>query len=251
MGFVKFKNIIAGWSNLVFKNPVIEEIAIARILICCDCEYAIQSHWFEAIEGHKEKTKKIGTVCTQCSCPIQAKARVPIEPCPKGKWEAKSAEQPPESIKAQQYIDTITKAMEKISVSYSVVKTKLSSDDRQKIKDTYSLICHNYEALKNTIFSIETERGDIPNSSPPQDTTYHKRVPSAYKIDVNNFERSMFQILQELHKVAGDILRTFDTNKLVYVNRGEQQKTPALIEIENDLLNNTQALISIIKRYAV
>lgn len=64
----KLKRIIAGWKNLVFENPEVERIALARIKVCASCKYL----------------SRLG-ICKQCGCPIKAKARSLEETCTK--WQ--------------------------------------------------------------------------------------------------------------------------------------------------------------------
>jgi len=91
--FTKFKNIVEGWSNLAFKNPVVEEIANERATICSKCPFSIHSSWIEAVVSavnKKQVTSKLirkGMVCSKCNCPIAAKSRALLEECPEKKWE--------------------------------------------------------------------------------------------------------------------------------------------------------------------
>jgi len=92
--FSKFKNIVEGWSNLAFKNPIVEELANERATICSKCPFSIHSSWVEAVVksvGGKNVTTgkliKKGMVCSKCKCPIAAKSRALLEECPEKKWE--------------------------------------------------------------------------------------------------------------------------------------------------------------------
>jgi len=65
-----FNEIIAGWSNYVFKNERIENIAKHRLTICLDCK----------------KLSNLKT-CKKCGCYIPAKVRSEKSKCPMGYWK--------------------------------------------------------------------------------------------------------------------------------------------------------------------
>jgi ribosomal protein L37E len=66
----KFKEIISGWTNLVFHSPEAEKLANERAKICGRCQYNKFS------------------ICSQCGCPLSAKTRSTsaTNKCPMGKW---------------------------------------------------------------------------------------------------------------------------------------------------------------------
>ena len=64
----KLRNILAGWRNVVVKNPEIERLARARGAICLECPHR----------------KRI--VCGKCGCPLKAKLRAPEATCPDNRW---------------------------------------------------------------------------------------------------------------------------------------------------------------------
>lgn len=64
----RFRQIINGWSNLIFPNPEIEKIAKSRALVCATCDY-----------------NKIN-ICMKCSCPIPAKTHSMESECELKKW---------------------------------------------------------------------------------------------------------------------------------------------------------------------
>ena len=64
----KFKAIVNGWKNVVFRNEAIEQIAKDRVKICSTCE---NNHF---------------NICIICNCPLIAKTRSELSNCPEGKW---------------------------------------------------------------------------------------------------------------------------------------------------------------------
>ena len=66
----QLKNILAGWRNVVIKDPQIEELAEARGEICLRCPH-----------------RKL-IVCGKCGCPLKAKLRAPDSTCPDNRWQA-------------------------------------------------------------------------------------------------------------------------------------------------------------------
>ena len=73
----KVQRIAEGFTNLVFKDDAVEEIAIARELLCSPCEQL-------------KKLITVGTInkgiCRKCNCVTAAKTRSTEETCPIGKW---------------------------------------------------------------------------------------------------------------------------------------------------------------------
>ena len=59
----KLNSIITGWRNILWPDPLIEEIAMARAEICAEC------------------TSNDGNWCIDCMCFIPAKARSLAERC--------------------------------------------------------------------------------------------------------------------------------------------------------------------------
>lgn len=66
----EINQIYDGWKNLIFKNPVTEELAKKRIAICLGCTHL------------KKNTMRCGI----CHCPLIAAIRAREKKCLKGKW---------------------------------------------------------------------------------------------------------------------------------------------------------------------
>ena len=64
----KLKEILNGWSNVIWSSPEVEKLAMDRALICSDCFY------------------NTNNTCSQCGCPLIAKTRSEYSKCPMGKW---------------------------------------------------------------------------------------------------------------------------------------------------------------------
>lgn len=79
-------NIIAGWTNLVLHNSVIEETALKRANICAKCPAARFSGGVHAIVVDNKTTQVRGLVCGDCGCPLSAKVRSDNDYCPRGLW---------------------------------------------------------------------------------------------------------------------------------------------------------------------
>jgi hypothetical protein len=62
------KNILNGYSNLAFKTPEIEKMAIERAEICVKCEHN-KNKW-----------------CNMCGCYLPAKIRSRVETCKLKLW---------------------------------------------------------------------------------------------------------------------------------------------------------------------
>ncbi len=67
----KFLAIVEGWTNLVWKNSRMEEIAKNRAKICSSCD----------------QLSALG-VCKKCSCPVAPLTRQMRKSCPLNKWTA-------------------------------------------------------------------------------------------------------------------------------------------------------------------
>jgi len=74
---MNLKNIISGFSNMVFTRTDIEELSKYRRVFCRGCE---MSNFGKS----RFCLKKRGG----CGCVIAAKTRVPEEECPIKKWQA-------------------------------------------------------------------------------------------------------------------------------------------------------------------
>lgn len=71
------QKVATGLVNYVTNDPIIETMATERLAICGTCPFA------------KElvKVNKISIVqCTDCTCLVELKSRVPDEHCGQNKW---------------------------------------------------------------------------------------------------------------------------------------------------------------------
>ena len=66
----KIEQIAEGWKNLIFQNPVSEEMGKKRLAICLPCTH------------YKEITMRCGV----CNCFVPAAVRSSKKNCFKGKW---------------------------------------------------------------------------------------------------------------------------------------------------------------------
>jgi len=66
-GVDKLRSILEGWSNLIWSNPMVKEVAMLRAEVCAGCS-CNEKNW-----------------CMVCGCWIPAKARSLSEVCEK--WE--------------------------------------------------------------------------------------------------------------------------------------------------------------------
>lgn len=64
-------NIIKGWYYKIFNKH--KELAKNRIAICNKCDYKVH-------------IDKVGDICNECGCVLDAKARVLDEQCELNKW---------------------------------------------------------------------------------------------------------------------------------------------------------------------
>ena len=64
----KLSQIIEGWSNHIFDNPEVKQLAEARAKICASCP------------------ENKSNICNSCGCYIPAKVKAPQATCPKDKW---------------------------------------------------------------------------------------------------------------------------------------------------------------------
>lgn len=67
------EEIIKGWSNLIYRNPEIEQVAVIRAQKCENCDQLsiIATYYL---------------YCKQCGCYIPAKIRSLGSTCPLKKW---------------------------------------------------------------------------------------------------------------------------------------------------------------------
>jgi hypothetical protein len=70
----KLKDIIQGWSNVIWENPEIEALALERATVCSTCPTNINNVCSSSMGG--------------CGCPIIAATRAPYKKCPKGRWKS-------------------------------------------------------------------------------------------------------------------------------------------------------------------
>ena len=68
---VKLIHIIKGWYYYIFNKN--EQLARKRIAICQKCKSCMN-------------IAKIGKICAECGCVLEAKARVKDEQCELNKW---------------------------------------------------------------------------------------------------------------------------------------------------------------------
>jgi hypothetical protein len=79
-------NIIAGWTNLIIDNPVVEEVAMKRANICAGCPSAEIMGGVSTIIVDNKTTQVRGMKCNECGCPLSAKVRAMNDYCPLGLW---------------------------------------------------------------------------------------------------------------------------------------------------------------------
>jgi hypothetical protein len=79
-------NIIAGWANLAFTDPKVEELARKRADICASCPFATLVGGLHTIVVDNKTTQVRGLKCSKCGCPLSAKIRSPHDSCPIGLW---------------------------------------------------------------------------------------------------------------------------------------------------------------------
>lgn len=79
-------NIIAGWTNLAFTDPKVEELAKKRADICASCPFATFVGGLNTIVVDNKTTQIRGLKCSKCGCPLSAKVRSPHDSCPINKW---------------------------------------------------------------------------------------------------------------------------------------------------------------------
>ncbi len=66
----ELKDIVEGWKNFIFNDPVTEEIGKQRISICMRCD----------------QYSKLNKSCRVCGCFMLAKVRIKNKSCPLKLW---------------------------------------------------------------------------------------------------------------------------------------------------------------------
>jgi hypothetical protein len=74
--------LFPGWKNILFRRPVIEQMALERLSICKDCEYRTG----RTCDKKKGVYDAKGNFRHGCGCFVDVKARSPLSACPFGKW---------------------------------------------------------------------------------------------------------------------------------------------------------------------
>lgn len=64
----KLSEIVSGWSNHIFDNPEVKQLAEARAKICSTCP------------------ENKSNMCNLCGCYLPAKTKAPQATCPIDKW---------------------------------------------------------------------------------------------------------------------------------------------------------------------
>ena len=64
----KLKEILNGWTNVIWEKPEVEKIAMDRAIVCSTCD------------------KNVNNTCKSCGCFLIAKTRSEYSTCPEGKW---------------------------------------------------------------------------------------------------------------------------------------------------------------------
>jgi len=82
---MNYKAILSGWEAFMNKSEVTEKLAKERAVICSGCEHAVKSKLVGLMGDDIVEVQ--GYKCSVCSCPLSAKIRQSIEPCPVGKWK--------------------------------------------------------------------------------------------------------------------------------------------------------------------
>ena len=71
----KYDEIVDGWTNWIWKNPIIEKLAAIRAAICSKCD------------------SNVANICKECGCPLWAKTRsMKTKGCDLKKWGPYKAE---------------------------------------------------------------------------------------------------------------------------------------------------------------
>ena len=73
----KIKDITNGYTNLIFKDSDVEELACKRLEICGNCESKTP---LLKVAGKQYYN------CSECHCPLDAATRSTGYSCPKNKW---------------------------------------------------------------------------------------------------------------------------------------------------------------------
>ncbi len=79
-------NMVAGWANLAFTDPKVEELAKKRADICASCPFATFVGGLHTVVVDNKTTQVRGLKCSKCGCPLSAKIRSPHDSCPLNKW---------------------------------------------------------------------------------------------------------------------------------------------------------------------
>lgn len=87
---MSLKNIYEGWSKSLGLAEVSEEnkkMALDRVKVCVECPFAEEMWLKKFIDGFLKRDELgSGIGCTICGCPVNEKALVIEEKCPKNKW---------------------------------------------------------------------------------------------------------------------------------------------------------------------
>lgn len=81
----QIKQIVEGWTNVVFKKDDVETLAAKRLEICEACEWHSKNN-------NTAKIKRPDDHCTKCGCPLMSKTRCVSCACPIEKWQAEKEE---------------------------------------------------------------------------------------------------------------------------------------------------------------
>lgn len=87
---MNLKNIYDGWKKHLIVSAATDEekeLAKERVKICVDCPFAEENWLSKIIDGVLQKDQVgSGIGCSICKCPVNQKALVKEEQCPKNKW---------------------------------------------------------------------------------------------------------------------------------------------------------------------
>lgn len=80
-----FGHIVEGFSNHIFPNDKMEDLAKTRAAICSRCPFAKYSPVAKVVIVDNRTKEVSGMYCDICGCNLSAKVRS-RDWCPKGKW---------------------------------------------------------------------------------------------------------------------------------------------------------------------
>lgn len=221
----KLKEIVEGWKNYTFENPIIEELAGDRAKICGECPEPVEGT-FKVFDEPNLKFKDIqGLLCNACGCPLSAKTRSPNSVCPKNKWYKMKIQDL--KIDLESVRTTLCKSKQELYLYAD------NNDMRTNINDCFSVVIDVVAKAEEKVYKSLGE-SDY-QIQPYERLLYHKRLN-----DTRSKEKQLAFVQEQVNN---------QYNKLVSINKQTRfiDTDNTIVSLESSSFNNSVEAVNALR----